>query len=166
MLIFRDTLQGGALQRLLDQFAARGVSPDRIVRRLASAAGLAYLALYAEVDVILDAFPWTGHTTTCDALWMGVPVLTLRGTRHAGRMAASVLTAVGLTELIADTPDAFVARAVALAGDLPRLTRMRAALREQTSGSTLCDAPSFTRQLESAYRTMWQKWCMKMTADR
>jgi protein O-GlcNAc transferase len=164
LLIFRDTLQGGALQRLLDQFAARGVSPDRIVPRLASMANLAYLALYAEVDVILDAFPWTGHTTTCDALWMGIPVLTLRGTRHAGRMAASVLTAVGLTELIADTPEDFVARAAALAGDLPRLARMRVALRTQMAGSPLCDAPRFTRQLESAYCTMWQEWCARMAS--
>jgi predicted O-linked N-acetylglucosamine transferase (SPINDLY family) len=158
LLIFRDTLRGSTRERLLDQFAARGVSADRIEMRVATAANLAYLDLYREVDVALDAFPWTGHTTTCDALWMGVPVLTLRGTRHASRMAASVLSAVGLTEMVTQTLEEFVARAVQLAADVGALAELRASLRERMRASPLCDAAGFTRGLEDTYRTLWRRW--------
>jgi predicted O-linked N-acetylglucosamine transferase (SPINDLY family) len=90
---------------------------------------------------------------------MGVPVVTLRGARHAGRMVASVLTQVGLTEFIADTPDQYLARAVQLAGDLGRLARLRAGLRGMMRDSPLCDGRGLTRSLEEAYRVMWRRWC-------
>ena len=85
--------------------------------------------------------------------------MTLYGDRHAGRMAASILTSVGLAELIATTPEEYVALAAELAGDLDRLTCMRAGLRDRLRGSALCDGPSFTRGLEEAYRSMWRRWC-------
>jgi protein O-GlcNAc transferase len=151
-------VRGGVRDRLLGQFADHGVSPDRIEIRIATVANFAHLALYHEIDVALDAFPWTGHTTTCDALWMGVPVLTLRGTRHAGRMAASVLSAVGLAEMVTQSPEEFVARAIQLAADTEALAELRAGLRERMRVSPLCDATTFTRGLEDTFRALWQRW--------
>ncbi len=109
-----------------------------------------HLALYAKVDIALDTFPYNGTTTTCEALWMGVPVLSLEGKHHAGRVGASLLTAAGLTGWLADTPESFVAIAQAVASDLAGLSRLRGSLRGQLSGSSLCDATSFVRRLESA----------------
>jgi protein O-GlcNAc transferase len=162
LLVFRDTLKGSASQRLLPQFADRGIDNDRVILRQAAAGGYGHLGLYHEIDVILDAFPWTGHTTTCDALWMGVPVLTLCGTRHAARMAASMLDAVGLSEFIAETTDAFVARAAQLVVDIDRVGQLRATLRQRMAASPLCDAQAFTRGLEEAYREMWRLCCARV----
>ena len=117
-----------------------------------------YLSVYREVDVLLDTLPWGGHATACEALWMGVPVLTLRGDRHAGRMVASVLHQVGLRDWVARTPEAYVAQATALAGDPERLAALRAGLRAQVRRSPLCDAAAFTRQLEAVYRALWRRW--------
>lgn len=118
-----------------------------------------HLSIYHRVDIALDTFPYNGTTTTCEALWMGVPVITLAGERHAGRVGLSLLTQLGLTELIAKTPDEYVRLAVALAGNRERLAALRAGLRERMRRSPLCDAQSFTRDLEAAYREMWHKWC-------
>ena len=107
------------------QFTERGIGADRVEVRRVVANEHGYTDLYHEIDVVLDSFPWSGHTTTCETLWMGVPVLTLRGQRHATRMAASILTQVGLTEMIAATPEEYQARAVQLAGDLDRLAELR-----------------------------------------
>lgn len=109
-----------------------------------------HLALYAKVDIALDTFPYNGTTTTCEALWMGVPVLSLEGKHHAGRVGASLLTAAGLTGWLADTPESFVAIAQAVASDLAGLSRLRGSLRGQLSGSSLCDTTGFVRRLESA----------------
>jgi predicted O-linked N-acetylglucosamine transferase (SPINDLY family) len=106
-----------------------------------------------------DVFPWNGHTTACEALWMGVPVVALRGNRHAGRMVASILEAVGLPELVGATPADYRRVAVELAGDVPRLAGLSASLRERMLASPLCDGVAFTRGLEAAYRQMWQRWC-------
>lgn len=158
LLVFRDTLRGSAPERIRDALAARGIGAGRIAFHLASARDDAHLALYGEVDVALDSFPWSGHTTTCDALWMGVPVLTLRGARHASRMAASVLTAVGLTQWIAGSGEDLVRRAEQLGRDRDGLARLRGRLRAAMAASPVCDAASFTRSLEDAYRTMWRRW--------
>jgi predicted O-linked N-acetylglucosamine transferase (SPINDLY family) len=114
--------------------------------------------VYRDVDVLLDTFPWGGHATACEALWMGVPVVTLLGDRHAGRMVAGVLRQVGLDDLVARTPSEYVATAVALAGDGERLAALRLGLRERVRGSPLCDGAAFTRQLEAAYRELWRRW--------
>jgi predicted O-linked N-acetylglucosamine transferase (SPINDLY family) len=127
--------------------------------RTPPADGVGHLAEYADVDVSLDAQPWSGHTTTCESLWMGVPMVTLRGRRAAGRMSANVLQAVGLPELVADTPEGFVEIAAALAADPAGLASRRRTLREQVARSPLCDGPGFTRGLEAAYRELWRRWC-------
>jgi protein O-GlcNAc transferase len=145
--------------RLQDAFAAHGITPQRIdmIGRVASSAE--HLALYNRVDIGLDTFPYNGHTTTCEALWMGVPVITLAGTTHAGRVGVSLLTQAGLAEFITPTPQAYVELAIELANDLPRLQGLRQSLRERLAASALCDAKGFTRALEAAYREMWEKYC-------
>jgi protein O-GlcNAc transferase len=145
--------------RLQDAFAAQGITPQRIdmIGRVASS--VEHLALYNRVDIGLDTFPYNGHTTTCEALWMGVPVITLAGTTHAGRVGVSLLTQAGLAELITATPEAYVELAIELANDLPHLQGLRQSLRERLAASALCDAKGFTRALEAAYRGMWEKYC-------
>ena len=116
-------------------------------------------ALYHRVDIALDPFPYNGTTTTCEALWMGVPVITLRGDRHAGRVGASLLTQIGLTDLIAHSIEEYVDIAVALADNSGRLDDLRRALRPRMAGSTMCDERAFAFKMEAAFRTMWQHWC-------
>jgi protein O-GlcNAc transferase len=118
-----------------------------------------YLAAYHAVDIGLDPFPYNGGTTTVEALWMGVPVVTLRGDRFVSRMGESIMMNLGMEECVTDSEEAYVARAIALASDLPRLAAMRNGLRERLVNSPLCDGPGFTRDLEAAYRRMWEDWC-------
>lgn len=159
LLVFRNTLVGAVREELRRQFAERGLAGDRLeLRHALDARG--HLAVYDTIDVTLDTFPYGGGTTLCEALWMGVPALTLRGDRPAGRVGASLLTCAGLPEWIAGTPDAFVARAGALTSDLEHLAALRAGLRERLR-TTLCDGTTFTRGLEEAYRWMWRRWCFQ-----
>ncbi len=116
-----------------------------------------YLAAHAEVDLVLDSFPFPGGTTTCEALWMGVPTLTLAGDRLISRQGASLLTAAGLPGWIAHTPVQFVDKAVAFASDIPALATLRARLRAQVLDSPLFDAARFARHFETALWAMWQR---------
>ena len=117
----------------------------------------AYLAAYHEVDMVLDTFPYPGGTTTCEALWMGVPTLTLAGDSLLARQGASLLTAAGLPDWVADTEADYVAQAVARAADLDALAALRAALRARVSTSPLYDAPRFARHFEDALWRMWRQ---------
>jgi predicted O-linked N-acetylglucosamine transferase (SPINDLY family) len=140
------------------RFAAHDVSGDRL--ELAGHLPLDdYLRAHGRVDIALDPFPWSGHTTTCHALWMGVPAVTLAASTHAARMTADILRVIGLEELVAATEDEYVALAVALASDRTRLAQLRRDLRRRMSHSPLCDAAGFTRELEQAYRRLWRAWC-------
>lgn len=118
-----------------------------------------HLAAYSQVDIALDPSPYCGTTTTCEAMWMGVPVVTLRGETHSGRVGASLLGAVGLPELIADTPERYVEIASSLAGDASRLASMRAGMRERLRSSPLMDERGFSRRFESHIRAMWRSYC-------
>jgi len=111
------------------------------------------------VDIALDTFPYHGTTTTCEALWMGVPVVTLEGRSHVSRVGVSLLRNAGLPELIARTPEEYVRIAGELAEDRPRLAQLRAAMRERMQNSPLMDGPRFARRIEEAYRRMWVQWC-------
>lgn len=118
-----------------------------------------HLALYAGVDIALDTFPYNGTTTTCEALWMGIPVLSLAGKHHAGRVGASLLSAAGLADWLADTPELFVAIAQTMAADVTRLARLRESLRGQLAKSSLCDAAGFVRRLEAVMQQAWaRRW--------
>src|SRR6185437_6427564 len=115
-----------------------------------------HLACYREVDIALDTFPYHGTTTTCDAMWMGVPVITLAGEVHLSRVGVSLLRNVGLPELIADSPEQYIRIAIDLAKDSSRLQQLRGTLRQRMRASPICDAKPFVRDLESAYRNMWE----------
>ena len=140
-------------------FNERGVSAQRTTLVRSTPYWAYHLARYGEIDIALDPFPYNGHTTTCEALWMGVPVVTLRGDRHSGRIGASLLTSVGLDELIANNVEEYVDIAMRLAHDRSRLAHLRNSLRAQMGASPLCDAPRFARKIETAYRSMWRLWC-------
>lgn len=114
-----------------------------------------HLALYSRMDIALDTFPYNGTTTTCEALWMGVPVLALAGKRHAGRVGASLLNTVGLSDWLADTPESFVAIAQAMASHLIALSQLRGSLRTRLATSPVCDAEGFVRRLEFALDRVW-----------
>jgi predicted O-linked N-acetylglucosamine transferase (SPINDLY family) len=145
---------------LLGRFAAGGVNADRIELRNV-APYREYLSSYGEVDISLDAFPYSGGTTTCEALWMGVPVVTWTGPTVPGRGAASVLTAAGLPELAADSPEEYLRIAAELAADISRLEQLRASLRRRMKDSPLMDAPRFAAGMENACRELWRAWCAR-----
>jgi protein O-GlcNAc transferase len=142
------------------RFAAEGVAPDRIELR-GFQSFRDYLALHGAVDLMLDTFPYTGGTTSCHALWMGVPVVSLTGHFTPSRGGASLLGAIGLEELVAGTPDEYLNKACALANDRERLSALRAGMRDRMSASPLMDAARFTHGLEEAYRSMWRRWCSR-----
>lgn len=147
-----------ARQRLRAFFVQRGVDAARLEFR-GWQGFREYLAAHDEVDVLLDSHPYSGHTVSCHALWMGVPPVTLAGTHHCGRMVASVLHNAGLPEFIARTPGEYQDLAVRLASDLPRLAELRRTMRDRLAASPLLDARRFARAVEEAYRQMWWKWC-------
>jgi predicted O-linked N-acetylglucosamine transferase (SPINDLY family) len=153
---------------------ADGAAPiERLVHESASAAGLEparievfdrrptheYLQLIQQADVALDPFPFTGHTTTCDSVWMGVPVVMLEGQTYASRFGGSVLANVGLTRWIPDSVEQYVDWAVELDSDLDALAQLRSELRGRMRDSALMDYPGFTRNVEQAFRQMWAAWC-------
>ncbi len=139
-------------------FTALGVDPARI--ELAPPSQYAeYLAAYRQVDVALDPFPFGGGVTTCDALWMGVPVVACPGETFASRHGLSHLSNAGLTETVARDLDEYVEIAAGLAGDLPRLAGLRAGLRERMAASPLCDGKRFAEDFAKILRGVWRDWC-------
>jgi predicted O-linked N-acetylglucosamine transferase (SPINDLY family)/predicted SAM-dependent methyltransferase len=143
-----------ARQRLAALFGAQGIGADRLKLLEAEQGVEAHLRRYAEVDIALDTFPYAGTTTTCEALWMGVPVVTRAGNSHVSRVGVSLLQGAGLPELIADSAQHYADIARDLALNLPRLSAMRAELRERFETSSLMDGPGFARSVEAAYRRM------------
>jgi len=142
-------------------FKAQGITANRLDLMGWIAGDRDHLALYGKIDVALDTFPYNGTTTTCEALWMGVPVLSLAGKGHASRVGASLLSQVGLKDWIADTSEDFTARAVRLTKDVNALATLRENLRATMAASPLCDAKAHARSVESAYRDMWRKACAR-----
>ena len=140
-------------------FEQHGISRERIefLGRIPTQAE--HLALYGRMDIALDTFPYNGTTTTCEALWMGVPVVTLVGRTHAGRVGLSLLTSFGSKEWIAESPRQYISLASNLADDVQKLAALRAGLRQRMTDSPLCDGQSFARKVEAAYREMWRTWC-------
>ncbi len=151
---------GSHRDRVREVLAEQGVSAGRLtfVDLLPMAE---YFGVYQRIDVALDTFPYGGGTTTCDALWMGAPAVSLAGQTAVGRGGLSILSNVGLPELVARDSEQYVRIAVDLANDLPRLSGLRATLRDRMRASPLMDAPRFARNVEAAYRKMWQCWCAR-----
>jgi predicted O-linked N-acetylglucosamine transferase (SPINDLY family) len=158
----RLLVAGLGLESMRDEFrsrfAAHGLVPERIELR-GFQSFRDYLALHAAADVILDTFPYTGGTTTCHALWMGVPVVSLAGKSAPSRGGASLLGVIGLEELVAEASEQYLDKACSLAGDLGRLSALRAGMRARMASSPLLDTARFTRHLEQAFRSMWHHWC-------
>jgi protein O-GlcNAc transferase len=150
--------QGEGRRWMLDQFGRLGVPAARLDFR-AHQPRRQYLAEFHSIDLCLDTLPYSGHTTSLDSFWMGVPVATRVGRTVVGRSGASQLHNLGLNELAAHSDEQFVKLATDLASDIPRLRELRRTLRDRMLGSPLTGAQSFARGVEAAYRQMWKHWC-------
>lgn len=148
----------GVARRLVRLFATHGIGIDRLEFQGWSAHA-ELLREYHRIDIALDTFPYSGGLTTCEALWMGVPVVTWPGETFASRHSLSHLSNVGLTETIAATSAEYVEIAVRLAGDLPHLAEIRGGLRGQMAASPLCDSGRFVDNLLVLLRDAWRGWC-------
>jgi protein O-GlcNAc transferase len=151
--------------RFVEAFARNGIAADRIDCRPGSS-HRNLLAQYNDIDIALDPFPYNGGLTTIEALWMGVPTVTLPGETFSSRHSTSHLSNAGLADWVAADPDAYCAIALRWARDPAGLARLRAGLREQVRASPLCDAPRFGRNLGAALRMVWQDWCDRQQATR
>jgi len=143
--------------RFKRRFIEAGVAAERL-EMLEPNDRKQFYAEYRHVDIALDPIPYNGGTTTCEALWMGVPVIALRGDLFRGRMAAAILEIAGLPELVADTAEDYVKIAARLAGDPARIASLHSGLRDQVARSPLCDGARAARELEGLYRDMWRTW--------
>jgi predicted O-linked N-acetylglucosamine transferase (SPINDLY family) len=148
---------GSHLNQVRQRFADRGIEPSRL-EFVPMVPTSQYMRQHQRIDIALDPFPYGGGTTTCDALWMGVPVVTLAGQTAVGRAGVSLLSNVVLPELIAQTPQQYLSIATDLAANPARLSEIRTGLRERMRNSPLMDARRFAGDMEAAYRSMWKKW--------
>lgn len=161
-LVVAGTFEGHARNRLIQELLDTGIAGSRLT--IVPRTGLEeYFPWFDAVDIALDTTPYSGGTTTCDTLWMGVPVVTFPGSRPGSGSAASILSAVGLTEWIAATPEDYVRLAVEFAREKESVTKLRGSLRQRMRESPLMDEPQFVRDLEDAYRRMWRTWCKDVT---
>lgn len=151
---------GSARDRVRSIFEAAGIELARI-EFVDRCGRLDYLRRYCEIDLCLDTFPSNGHTTSLDALWMGVPTVTLACEAVVGRAGLCQAMNLALPELVATTPEQYVRLTSALAGDLERLAELRRTLRDRLKQSPLMDGPRFARNLESVYRDVWRRFCAK-----
>lgn len=160
LLMKTQTLADPSTQRELSRrLSAEGITEDRVEMIAWSPTRAEHLGLYGRVHVALDTIPYNGTTTTCEALWMGVPVVTVRGDRHASRVSASLLTAAGHPEWIAQDADGFVRIATGLLGDMDRLASLRSSLRDELRASPLLDAKAYSGRFHAALRGCWRSWC-------
>jgi protein O-GlcNAc transferase len=159
LLKAKSLFDEGTREYLGDLFHREGITPDRLIFKYQTASYKEHLAMYNGIDIALDTFPYNGTTTTCEALWMGVPVVTLSGDRHASRVGMSLLTNIGLPELAAKTPDEYVNKAASLANDIAGLKSLRERLRDMMRQSPLMNGERFTANLEHCYREMWRNYC-------
>jgi predicted O-linked N-acetylglucosamine transferase (SPINDLY family) len=146
-------------KNVLERITAAGIAEDRVETSGFFAATQDHLSAYNRVDVALDTFPYNGTATTCEALWMGVPVVSLVGDRHAARVGLSLLTAIDHAEWAAENEDAYIEKAVSLAQDRALRSKLRESLRSEASASILCDHAGQATRFEAALRQTWSDWC-------
>jgi predicted O-linked N-acetylglucosamine transferase (SPINDLY family) len=151
-------------QMILDELCKHGADATRVDLRSPDISPMDHLNGYNLLDISLDSFPYNGTTTTCEALWMGVPVITLAGNNHVSRVGVSQMTNLGLPELIARDTNDYVNIAVALANDVPRLAALRTGMRERLKNSPLMNVTRFTKNLEEAYEVIWKKYLAERRA--
>jgi predicted O-linked N-acetylglucosamine transferase (SPINDLY family) len=151
---------GSTQKRVRQWFEAQGLAAHRLELVSWTPTREEFLRVFERIDIALETFPYNGGTTTCEALWMGVPVPAFPGAAAVSRIGLSILSACGLQELIAATPEDYVKLIANLATDLPRLGELRTTLRQQMKASAFMDAPRFARNIEAAYRAMWRHWCL------
>lgn len=144
-------------QRVLDAFHSHGISVERLLLRPQDAGVREHLASYADVDIALDTFPYNGTTTSCEALWMGVPVVTLMGEPHRSRVGASLLHHLGLTQLVSNSSEQYIESAANLAEDRSAVCSLRSQIRDRMERSPLRDEHRFVINIERAYRRMWRR---------
>lgn len=148
-----------AIHRTAAAFKTRGIDPARLDLLGPTPTPAEHLALYSKIDIALDTFPYAGTTTTIEAMWMGVPVISLIGKPHASRVGLSLLTAVGLPHLAAQDQQSYITTVCKLAADTTSLANLRSSLRQTLADSDLCNATKFSTNFETMLRTMWTKWC-------
>lgn len=144
---------------IVEKFVEQGISEERLILLGHSATPIEHLRCYEQMDIALDPFPYNGTTTTCEAMWMGVPVITLAGDSHVSRVGVSLLNAAGMPQLVANNEQEYVALAAALASDHQQLATLRASMRDLLAQSPLTNGPLLTQSLEQAYRAIWQDYC-------
>ncbi len=169
MFFFRNTLRGKAREKLRSRLIERGIAADRFDLEHELDAGGSHFDLYRRVDIALDTFPWSGHTTCCESLWMGTPVVTLDVGRQSSRMVASILATLGQTDWIAQTPGEYVRIATELANDREQLIRRRFELRTSMQNSPICDYHGFAAKLEAVFTSLWHDYrenCMGVSNRR
>jgi predicted O-linked N-acetylglucosamine transferase (SPINDLY family) len=159
LLLQSLALQDPAIRRrVAERFGRHGIDAERLGLQPAQSRD-DYLAAYRQVDIALDPFPYPGGTTTLEALWMGVPVLTLPGSTALSRQGLSILQNLGMADWVASNADDYVVRAVRHSADLQALARLRQGLRQRLLDSPLCDATRFAGYFEQALRGLWRDWC-------
>jgi predicted O-linked N-acetylglucosamine transferase (SPINDLY family) len=157
--------EGETRQRVRQFLGSLGIAAERVDCVPTSLPRADYLRLFQQIDIALDPFPYNGGTTTCETLWMGVPVLTQPGKVTVSRIGLSILSAAGMPEFVAQSEAGYVRLAAGLAHDLPHLARLRGTLRERMKASPLMDGPRFAGAVEAAFRQMWSAWCAKRCSN-
>jgi len=152
-------MAGTNAERVLSLLEQRGISRDRIEIRPGTSQQ-EHLATYGEIDIVLDCYPQHGGMSSLEAVWMGVPVVTLcHPTKPSGRVGRYILQNVGLTALVSDTPEQYVQIAAALAHGPDTLASLRQHLRQRMANSPICDTAAFRRRASAAFRHMWTRYC-------
>ena len=166
MLVKAKSLgDSGMRKRFMERLGQGGIDPARVEAIAFTDTVAAHLALYSRIHVALDSTPYNGTTTTCEALWMGVPVVCVRGSRHSARVGASLLSAAGCTEFLAEDADGYVRIATELAQDRARLAALRCGLRERLAASPLMDVGAYAHRFHGALRQAWRDHCARAGAS-
>ena len=164
-LVLATVPEGAPRARISREFESNGVDAARLEFH-GFLSWDQFWALHGRIDIALDSFPCNGGATSCETLWLGVPLVSLTGGAFLARAGLSILTTIGLPELVAHGEDEYLRIACDLAGDRVRLARLRAGMRERMRASPLLAAAAFTRDLENCYRAVWRKWCARQTTAR